>query len=103
MWLFVFFDLPTNTAKERKYAALFRKSLLNDGFIMKQYSVYMRHCPSKQIANVHVERVKCDIPVRGSVTICMITDKQFGKMINYEAHEQVPALERPVQMEFELF
>ena len=32
MWLFVFFDLPTNTKKERKDAALFRKGLEKDGF-----------------------------------------------------------------------
>jgi CRISPR-associated protein Cas2 len=30
MWLFVFFDLPTDTAKDRKNAAGFRKNLLKD-------------------------------------------------------------------------
>ena len=34
MWLFVFFDLPTTTKKERKYAAGFRKDLEKDGFRM---------------------------------------------------------------------
>ena len=32
MWLFVFFDLPTNTKKQRKNAASFRKMLEKDGF-----------------------------------------------------------------------
>ena len=32
MWLFVFFDLPTNTKAERRRAAQFRKATEKDGF-----------------------------------------------------------------------
>ena len=32
MWLLVFFDLPTDTKKDRKAYATFRKQLINDGF-----------------------------------------------------------------------
>ena len=35
MWVLVFFDLPTDTKKERKAAAEFRKQLISDGFINK--------------------------------------------------------------------
>ena len=41
MWVLVFFDLPTDTKKERKAAAEFRKQLISDGFIMFQFSIYM--------------------------------------------------------------
>jgi CRISPR/Cas system-associated protein endoribonuclease Cas2 len=41
MWLFVFFDLPTETKKDRRNAQQFRKNLLKDGFTMMQFSVYM--------------------------------------------------------------
>ena len=53
MWLFVFFDLPTNTKTEKRNAALFRKGLEKDGFTMMQYSVYTRHCGSKESMNTH--------------------------------------------------
>ena len=33
MWVLVFFDLPTETKKERKAATKFRKELIEDGFI----------------------------------------------------------------------
>ena len=46
MWLFVMFDLPVLTKKERKDAALFRKNLEKDGFTMHQFSVYIRKRPS---------------------------------------------------------
>lgn len=39
MWVFVMFDLPTLTKKDRKDAARFRKDLEKDGFIMHQFSI----------------------------------------------------------------
>ncbi|MGC6426759.1 MAG: CRISPR-associated endonuclease Cas2 [Akkermansiaceae bacterium] len=41
-WLMVAFDLPTKTKDERKRYTHFRKCLLDDGFLMMQYSVYIR-------------------------------------------------------------
>ena len=55
MWVLVFFDLPTETKKERKAAADFRKKLLSDGFLMFQFSIYIRHCASAESAQVHVK------------------------------------------------
>ena len=80
MWVLVFFDLPTDTKKERKAAADFRKQLISDGFIMFQFSIYMRHCPSAENAQVHIKRVKSYLPPLGQVGILSITDKQFGSM-----------------------
>ena len=53
MWLFVFFDLPVKTKKQRKEATTFRKYLEKDGFSMLQFSVYMRHCASKTRKSVN--------------------------------------------------
>lgn len=80
MWVLVFFDLPTDTKKERKAATDFRKMLISDGFIMFQFSIYMRHCPSGENAEVHIRRVKEALPAYGQVGILSITDKQFGSM-----------------------
>lgn len=78
MWVLVFYDLPTETAKQRKEAALFRKRIMGDGFTMFQFSIYMRHCPSMDNALVHIRRVKSILPRYGNVGILCITDKQFG-------------------------
>jgi CRISPR-associated protein Cas2 len=80
MWVFVFFDLPTETKKERKAASLFRKKLMDGGFTMFQFSIYLRHCPSRENAKVHGKRVKRSLPKHGKVCILEITDKQFGNM-----------------------
>lgn len=78
MWVMVFFDLPTETKNERKVASDFRKKLMKDGFTMFQFSIYMRHCPSRENADVHIKRVKMSLPQHGQVGILCITDKQFG-------------------------
>lgn len=80
MWLLVFFDLPTETKKERKAAARFRKDLLTDGFTMFQFSIYVRHCASRENADVHLKRVKTFLPEYGQVGCLTITDKQFGQI-----------------------
>ena len=80
MWVLVFFDLPTETKKERQAYTQFRKKLLEDGFAMFQFSIYMRHCPSRENAEVHIKRVKSFLPAQGYIGILCITDKQFGAM-----------------------
>jgi CRISPR-associated protein Cas2 len=80
MWVLVFFDLPTEAKKERKAASDFRNKLVKDGFTMFQFSIYLRHCASKENADVHIKRVKSFLPEQGYVGILCITDKQFGSM-----------------------
>ena len=83
MWVLVFFDLPTETKRERKVAADFRKLLMRDGFTMFQFSIYLRHCSSRENADVHIRRVKNNLPPLGKVGILCVTDKQFGQMELY--------------------
>ena len=78
MWILVFFDLPTETKKERKIYSDFRKKLISDGFTMFQFSIYIRHCASRENTDVHIKRIKKILPEKGHVGILCITDKQFG-------------------------
>lgn len=99
MWLFVFFDLPTNTKKERKAAARFRKDLLTDGFTMMQYSVYIRHCASSESADVHQRRIERIVPEEGQVSILRITDKQYGNIVNFWGKKTKSMTPAPKQLE----
>ena len=99
MWLFVFFDLPVSTKTERKAAAKFRKELEGDGFTMMQFSVYIRHCPSKENRDVHSNRVKRMVPQKGHVVILAVTDKQYSDMINIWGMKQTPVKQAPQQLE----
>ncbi|MDD4142791.1 MAG: CRISPR-associated endonuclease Cas2 [Bacteroidales bacterium] len=90
MWILVFFDLPTETKKERKAASNFRKTLIKDGFTMFQYSIYVRHCASMENAEVHIKRTKRELPEYGDVGIMYITDKQFGKIELFHGQKEEP-------------
>lgn len=101
MWVLVFFDLPTETLTERKVATRFRKNLLDDGFAMFQFSIYMRFCPSRENAEVHVKRTKRGLPKKGKIGILQITDKQFGMIELFHGQKEVVS-EAPSQ-QLELF
>jgi len=101
MWVLVFFDLPTETKKQRRAAAKFRKQLLEDGFGMFQFSIYMRFCASRENAQVHTQRVKRNLPKDGHVGILNITDKQFGMMELFVGQKETET-EKPSQ-QLELF
>ncbi len=99
MWLFVFFDLPVTTKKLQREAAKFRTLLLKDGFSMMQFSVYIRHCPSMEKAEMHIRRVKSNIPDHGMVSILAITDKQYGNIANFWGTKLKPTPNAPIQLE----
>lgn len=100
MWILVFFDLPTDTKKERKAAAKFRKDLIGDGFTMFQFSIYIRNCPSAENAQVHIRRVKSFIPDYGKVGIICITEKQFDSMELFigKKNSELPQVEQQLEL-----
>lgn len=77
-WLMAMFDLPVLLEEERKEATRFRKALLDDGFIMIQYSVYSRPCVSLEKMMKYYERVKTYAPTTGDIRLLFFTDKQWG-------------------------
>jgi CRISPR-associated protein Cas2 len=99
MWVFVYFDLPTETKKDRKAYSVFRKTLLQNGFSMIQYSIYSRHCSSRENSEVHKKRVKSILPERGEVIIFEITDAQFGRMQFFRGAEVRERPDTPQQLE----
>lgn len=100
MWVLVFFDLSTETKKEKKAHADFRKKLMNDGFTMFQFSIYLRHCASRENADVHIKRVKDVLPSLGNIGILCITDKQFGQMELFQGRKEKPVATPFRQLEF---
>ena len=80
VWLFVFFDLPVGTKAERRHATRFRNFLKDDGYLMLQWSVYARICRGEDGAGKHVDRVRKNLPPKGSVRALRVTDRQYARM-----------------------
>jgi CRISPR-associated protein Cas2 len=101
MWLVVLFDLPVGTKKERKAASGFRLRLLDLGFEMTQFSVYLRFCAGKEQAEAYERKIEQFMPASGKIHIMTITDKQYENIRTYRGRKREPSSESPSQ--FALF
>lgn len=101
MWIVVMFDLPVVEKKERKAATDFRNSLLDLGFEMSQFSVYMRFCTSQAQVDTYCKRVEEDLPTGGKVNILQFTDKQYERIITFRGKAKQPPNKSPDQ--YDLF
>ena len=81
MRLIVMFDMPVETAAQRKEYSKFRKHIIKDGFTMLQFSVYTRYCNNDSDAEKHVKRIKDFKPKHGNIRMIKITENQFENMI----------------------
>ena len=89
MRVIVMFDLPVITEKERKIATKFRKYLLDDGFIMMQYSVYSRICKNNDDLYKHINRLKINTPKIGNIRLLQITENQYNNMIMFSGNKKI--------------
>lgn len=80
MRLMVMFDLPVETSEQRREYRKFHKKLIREGFLMIQYSVYVRVCVSRQSASFMEKRIKNFLPDEGLVQTLMLTEKQYNDM-----------------------
>ena len=80
MWVIVFFDLPVRTKPQRTAAARFRNDLLDDGYLMLQFSVYARMCRAQEAVEKHIHRIQGMCPKEGSIRALQVTDKQYSRM-----------------------
>lgn len=81
MRLMVLFDMPVQTKDELREYRKFRDYIMDDGFMMLQYSVYVRYCPNDSDATKHIDRVLKKQPKYGNVRILKVTENQFSAMI----------------------
>lgn len=95
------FDLPVVERSERKAATDFRNTLLDMGFEMAQFSVYMRFCTSQAQIDTFCKRVEQALPEGGKVNILIFTDKQYERIISYCGKAKQAAKKSPDQ--FNLF
>ena len=76
----VFFDLPSIYAKDKRNYILFRRFLLNEGFIMMQESVYSKLVLNSQQSKLLIERIKKHVPNKGLIQVLTITENQYANI-----------------------
>lgn len=82
MRMLLFFDLPTTTTSDLKEYQKFRKFLINNGFIMLQYSVYSKILLNQTSVNTLRRKLLQIVPEKGLIQILVVTEKQYTNIEN---------------------
>ena len=97
MRLLVFFDLPVETAKQRKEYRQFRKYLIKEGYLMLQESVYAKLVVNDANASTAIARMRKHRPPAGLVQVLKVTERQYETMVcitgDRPAFEEVDSME----------
>lgn len=80
MRVIVFFDLPTETAEDKRNYRKFRRFLIKSGFLMLQESVYAKLALNYTQVDQIISEVRKEKLLKGSIQVLAITEKQFSKM-----------------------
>lgn len=76
----LFFDLPNVYSHDKRNYTLFRRFLLNEGFLMLQESVYSKITLNMQQTRYLIDRIKKNSPKKGLIQILNVTEKQYAKI-----------------------
>ena len=98
VWCVVMFDLPVATKEQRKEATRFRHLLLDEGFWMLQYSVYVRYSPTVAGEPRRVSTIKSSLPDGGEVRMLYVTDREWSRTLCFRNEESVEAGPEPQQL-----
>ena len=98
MWIMVMFDLPVTSKQDRQAATRFRNFLLDDGYQMSQFSVYLRFVGDRSKIPPYVKRVRQFAPENGMVSILFFTDKQLSETITIQKRTLKENPKKPEQL-----
>ena len=98
MWMMVMFDPPVDTKDRSKAATKFREFLLDHGFEMSQFSVYLRFCSGKEQLDTFARRIEQNLPEFGKVHILAFTDKQYENIIRFRGRTRKADQKNPGQL-----
>jgi len=98
MWILVMFDLPVGTKAQRRAATRFRQWLLDQGYEMSQFSIYMRFCVGREQLDRRIRDIAKARPDKGSVHLLSVTDKQFEQMVVFRGPQKARGPKVPGQL-----
>lgn len=72
------FDLPVDTANQRRAYRQFVKFLKKQGFIRFQESIYVKLSINEAAVKSLARTIKNNVPAEGMVSMMTVTEKQFA-------------------------
>ncbi|QWW19335.1 CRISPR-associated endonuclease Cas2 [Schaalia sp. 19OD2882] len=84
MWCLVMFDLPVTTKEQRREASQFRHFVIDRGFSMVQFSVYVKYWPTGARDNGTIRALQAHLPAGGQVRVLYLTDRQWATGLRFD-------------------
>lgn len=92
MRIMIIFDLPTIESFEKKEYRLFRNELIKNGYIMIQFSVYLKSFNHQINLNEEVQKISRYIPKSGNIKAISLTEHQWSNAIFICGEKQINEL-----------
>lgn len=89
MRLFLFFDLPSKEELEKKEYRIFHNALVKHGYIMMQFSVYIKAVNSVSKVKREIEKIRKYVPKNGNIRIISVTESQYNNMEIILGHKNI--------------
>lgn len=89
MRILLMFDLPSQEDYEKKEYRIFHKNLIKNGFVMIQFSVYVKAINSYSKINREINKLRKSIPKNGNIRVLSVTEKQYQDMILILGHKNI--------------
>ena len=96
MRLLLFFDLPTETSKNRLDYTRFHNFLIKNGFIMMQKSVYSKLVINNVTSAAVKTKISKNLPPAGIIELLEVTENQFSR-IEYLIGEKQSVIEESME------
>ncbi len=96
MRLLLFFDLPTETSKNRLDYTRFHNFLIKNGFIMMQKSVYSKLVINNVTSAAVKAKISKNLPPAGIIELLEVTENQFSR-IEYLIGEKQSVIEESME------
>ena len=80
MRIMIMFDLPSKEDYEKKEYTVFRKNLIKNGYIMMQFSVYIKCVTMQNKTEQEINKIKNFIPQNGNIRVIEISENQYKNM-----------------------
>ena len=83
------FDLPSREDYEKKEYRKFHSALIKNGYVMMQFSVYVKATNSHSKLDREIDKFRKVIPSSGNVRILHITENQYLNMEVILGHKNI--------------
>lgn len=105
MRIIVMYDLDMSTPELQKQYTHFHKWLVQKGYFMMQYSIYMKPINAMTKRDYEINALKVKLPHNGNIRVLTVTESQYQNMVflrgGKRINESINTSQRRIKINYE--